>query len=345
MMYLIFSLAALFLTACGDTDNPVVSTAPASKVLQVQPPGTNQPSSRKLVGNNEQTRNLAKGFEKDIRQHFTTGPSHDWKLTAVKLQMEQYTDKQVTFTVGIWTTGSDGRLIRRLGTLRHPSSLAHQALNTFTGNIDLAANTTYALVVDVVGRADGEESEIHMNVTNSGAEDGGSAAGWSIANTRYQRDNDQTAWELPESGSYKIEIHGYAKSSVTVGVPATQNRAARSETVELPLRSTLTGEVLDEYVPAYYGSMLAECQRLRSASSPHDYSQWDEWTDGDGRKIRVRTQAANGWDWVYVYSNGRVTGSRPQTVDECAQAKLSERKVWCDHYGHIEGNEDYCAGL
>ena len=46
MRYLIFSLTALFLTACADPDNPVVYTAPAGKAAVdedevKQPPGTN----------------------------------------------------------------------------------------------------------------------------------------------------------------------------------------------------------------------------------------------------------------------------------------------------------------
>ena len=44
MRYVLFSLTALFLTACGDTDNPVVYTAPAGKAVDdevKQPPGTN----------------------------------------------------------------------------------------------------------------------------------------------------------------------------------------------------------------------------------------------------------------------------------------------------------------
>lgn len=50
-MYLIFSLAALFLTACADPDNPVVYTAPAGKVAVdeeeevKQPPAPNFGSS------------------------------------------------------------------------------------------------------------------------------------------------------------------------------------------------------------------------------------------------------------------------------------------------------------
>lgn len=219
MRYVLFSLTALFLTACADTDNPVVSTAPAGKTLQLQPPGTNQASSRKLVGNSARQRNTAEGLEQDHRQDFTTGPTHyDWKLTAVKLSMEVYTDKaeEVIFTVEIWTTGSDGRLITRLGTLTRPSSMprnTNAALYTFTGNIDLEANTTYALVVDAVGRADRAEENIHLDSTNSGAEDSGSAAGWSIANNLYEKYNDETAWRQ-RSRVLRIEIHGYENKNI-----------------------------------------------------------------------------------------------------------------------------------
>ena len=54
MRYAVFSLTALFLTACADTDNPVVYTAPAGKAVAndeeevKQPPGTNYGSYEEI---------------------------------------------------------------------------------------------------------------------------------------------------------------------------------------------------------------------------------------------------------------------------------------------------------
>ena len=51
LRYAVFSLTALFLTACGDSDNPVVYTAPAGKAVDEevkQPPGTNYGSYEEI---------------------------------------------------------------------------------------------------------------------------------------------------------------------------------------------------------------------------------------------------------------------------------------------------------
>ncbi len=207
MRYVLFSLTVLFLTACGDTDNPVVSTAPAGKALQVQPSSTNQPSSRKLVGNRGRPSGSLRDFQRDRRQDFTTGLYNNWKLTAVLFDMSVSTTWE-DFAVEIWTTDSDGMLDTRLGTLTFPTiSLNSNAPNKFTGDIDLAANTTYALVVDAVPNAAAQH--IRLRTANSGAEDGGAVAGWSI-DEAYSRSDDQSEWEVA-SQPYKIEIHGYEK--------------------------------------------------------------------------------------------------------------------------------------
>ena len=201
MRYVVFSVIALFVTACGDPDNPVVYTAPAGKAVQ-QPPGTNQPSSIKLVGNPVPNFPNLLYLVRDRRQDFTTGPDvRSWKLRSVRLYMNTDFEPEPTFTVEIWTTGSDGTLMELLGTLTHPYSL-ETGLNEFTGDIDLDANTTYSVVVDV---SEDGDYRVALSGTN---EDPDSEAGWSI-NYGYYRFSDQTdGWNF--SSPLAIKIYGYA---------------------------------------------------------------------------------------------------------------------------------------
>ena len=257
MLYLIFALAALFLTACGDPDNPVY-TAPAGKAVAnddevKQPPGTNYGSYEEipyvpadppetaaqtlaaeeeeeipppLVGNLEQTSGPIISFIRDHRQDFTTGSdARSWKLTAVKLFLQTTSSASATYTVEIWTTDGGATLMEKIGTLTHPSSLTNSALNEFTGDIDLAANTTYALVVDVSQGVNLDN--INMRYTATGTEDGDSMAGWSIADYFYWREKDATDWNEIQGSSLIIEIHGYA-------IFSTQSEIDRHRTSSLP---------------------------------------------------------------------------------------------------------------
>ncbi len=225
MRYVLFSLTALFLTACGDTDNPVVSTAPAGKALQVQPSSTNEPSSRKLVGNSNKTHFGFVPFTRHLRQDFTTGPTNNyWTLAAVKLQISLVSGASpATFVVEIWTTGSDGTLDTQMGTLTNPSSIK-DGLNTFTGNIYLVAERTYALVVYI---ASSTKSHYRLKTTGSFAE-GVAEEGWSIADSGYKRANRQSDWQTHPQ-PYRIEIHGHDEEMVL-----TQSEVDRHPVSPLP---------------------------------------------------------------------------------------------------------------
>ena len=228
MLYLIFSLAALFLTACGDPDNPVY-TAPAGKAVTddeepnygsydeipyvpADPPETaaqtladGQTASNKLVGNLSIASGNPSGLDKDFRQDFTTGPdARSWKLTEVRLHITNtQADEVPTFTVEIWTTDSDAT---RLGTLLPPSPLI-DGLNGFTGDINLDANTTYSVVVDVSNTGD-----INLNVIFQDGEDPDKAVGWSIADEHCQGDDPHgTVWDYCSyANSFRMEIYGVA---------------------------------------------------------------------------------------------------------------------------------------
>ena len=89
-----------------------------------------------------------------------------------------------------------------VATLANPTSLGAGTL-TFTAPADtiLSANTTYWVVV--------EGSSGQVRIANSGNEDAGGAAGWSIGNNRRTRNRTSTgAWTGNSFGPLRIGVHG-----------------------------------------------------------------------------------------------------------------------------------------
>ncbi len=85
-----------------------------------------------------------------------------------------------------------------------------------------------------------------------------------------------------------------------------------------------------------YNYFVSECTHLKSVTSDRDYSQFWEI---NGR--RIRTQARNGWKWIWVQNaNGDVVGSRPMTVSECASLKLYQRQAFCAKYADRQGSNE-----
>ena len=219
MRYLIFSFVALFMNACADPDNPVVYTAPAGKVLQNQPPGTNSRGPRHVpprasANPSGQITNTAgndigkRFFSLDHRQNFKTGGSSGdiWYLTKVELDIYAPTPGSPSYNVEIWTT-TDGSftpgeyLDEKIGTLTKPSSLS-DGLNTFTGNIELAGNTWYALVLDSLA----DNLNYGWRQTGSSA----SEAGW-IIHRRADKGWNSNIWGgLTVGSKYRMAIYGYS---------------------------------------------------------------------------------------------------------------------------------------
>ena len=263
MMRLIFYLAALLMIACGDRDNPVV---PAVKVVAddevKQPPGpnsgsdveippstsyeippsfadppetaaqtTSSSSSIKLVGNSF-SGSGGNSLSSDRRQDFTTGTSDNgWILTSVKLYLVTGNKSATSFTVEIWSTNGDA-LVKKLGTLTHPSSYANQGSNTFTGDVALAADITYAVVVDASSGNYGV-GHVHGDATSESGE-----TGWSIADHSYARTQSRTGTETWDHGSsegvvYKMEVHGYEAPSPPSSSRLVRTTQSQSSSVSL----------------------------------------------------------------------------------------------------------------
>ena len=77
------------------------------------------------------------------------------------------------------------------------------------------------------------------------------------------------------------------------------------------------------------------CQSQRSVTTLRDYTHYTVIDLPGGGTRELMTQARNGWKWVWVQNaKGEVTGTRPETVTECANHGMYLRQATC-------ANEDW----
>ena len=99
-------------------------------------------------------------------------------------------------------------------TLTPPASLTHPGVNEFTtSGIELAANTTYWVVVDSDGGGN-----IQWEGTAADSEDSTSASGWSIADESYDRPFAGGTWNS-YTDPFKLRVTGTAIGSATNNAP------------------------------------------------------------------------------------------------------------------------------
>ena len=233
---------------------------------------------------------------------------------------------QPNYTVAIHADSSGEPATTELDTLSGGTSLTSTlALQTFTApgtGISLDATTVYWLVMDVTGAAN---LVANVSIVNTDAEDGSSAAGWTIADDRRVRARTQTAgWAGigNRPAEFRFTVEGYEDDAPIDPL---------SQPPRDPIYVTYDGQQYEVKAYSAHRSTLwdyfeSECTRLRSVSDPYrDYSLWD----ADGRRI----QASNGWKYVYVQnSQGDVTGTRPMYISECASNKVYQRQAFCNNY-------------
>ena len=176
------------------------------------------PAPSGLLSNTGQLTVGASSFGIDAAQAFTTG-SDPAKLTGMDLIVSKGSGSTPTYTVSIRqdSSGSPGT---SLGTLTNPASLPASATNLRyaapSGGIDLEADKTYWVMIDVTA---GANNQVSAATTTSPREDAGAPAGWSIANTRLTRNWGGTTW-ASNSRPLKMAIQGYIKSSRPTHAPA-----------------------------------------------------------------------------------------------------------------------------
>ena len=167
-----------------------------------------------LVSNVGQTRSGSLGLDThEGAQAFTTGDnSAGYTVTSVGLNLSSGADHTINFTVGIWTNSNSNLPGSSLVTLTQPASLTLGVNEFTTSGIELAANTTYWVVVDSNGGG-----SAGWEGTASDSEDS-TASGWSIADESYDRPYDGGTW-----GSYtdpfKLRVTGTAIGSITNFAP------------------------------------------------------------------------------------------------------------------------------
>ena len=178
-----------------------------------QPAGAQQ-ASQTFVANTGQSSLAGTHLEYDFAQAFTTGSnSAGYSLRSVGVEFATiqsgFSSSSLTASIHADSGGSPGN---SLGTLTNPASFpvssSDQTL-TFTSSagIDLAANTTYFLVIDLSSA----ESASLMRLTGSDSEDGGGQAGWSIGDGFSRRAwNTTGAWSTFAS-SMKLSLGGVSK--------------------------------------------------------------------------------------------------------------------------------------
>ena len=188
-----------------------------------------------LVRNNEKGDAGTLKLDRDRGQSFRTGSnSAGYKLTSVEIA------SNVNSAVGNWavsiaTDGGSGPGSTVMGGhLTEPTSLTKGINNSFTSanGVDLAANTTYYIFIDM-----GAEHTAFWKSTSDDGENSDSATGWSIGNESYFRMVTHTAWTVLNNNNLKIRVNGYAETAPAV-TGATVNGAAMVITFDKALDTT-----------------------------------------------------------------------------------------------------------
>ena len=194
--------------------------------------------------------------------------------------------------MSIWTDAS-GIPGTSVDALTSPSTLTDNALNSFTTTgIDLAASTTYFVVVDSPGAAAASQ----LRYTGSDNEDSGGQSGWSISDVSvFRLATGVSSWPGSNNTSMKIAIKGYANTSTNTpatGAPritGTAWMARFGRTVADQVLGSVEGRMSAPQTPGTEISLAG--QRIGSA---------DPYTDDSGRGGRE----SFGWSEVEMEYRG-----------------------------------------
>ncbi len=302
--------------------------APKRVLRQVQGQGVGvTQTSTTLVSNTGETAGPADAqFTFDFAQAFTAGSnSSGYTLTSIQLRLKS-TGTQAIFSVAIHADSSGEPAAASLGTLKPTTALTSNyslvQYNASGNGINLDAGKTYWVVMDTSFI----RTTTHFQTTTSGDEDS-DGTGWSIADDRLARGSVAIDWStiVTRSSATYLRVNGYAKA--TTIDPLSQdprdpitvtytNANGIEETVEIRAASA--------YRDTLYSFFYDSCSLQRSATTLRDYS----WRNADGHLM----QAKNGWKYVEVQNaRGEVTGTRRQTLDECASHGMYVRQQQCSN--------------
>ena len=171
-------------------------------------------------------------MDRDQAQAFTTGSNAGgYTLTSVEVMLTGGSGTATpTYTVTIHDAGANNVPgTTTVGTLTKPSALK-RGLNRFTApgsGIDLDANTTYVLHIDVTGAVD---AQYVYYSTASLHEDPGNSPGWTIANGRSTRPHGGGNWEAT-GASFLMVLRGALKADPSDVANTGQTQATGTLTI------------------------------------------------------------------------------------------------------------------
>ena len=165
-----------------------------------------------LISNLGQSAGGGGDFSNDQAQAFTTGSnSGGYSLTKVVINSSLGVAADFTVSVHENDSGAPGT---SLGTLTKPTLPASAAAGSYEfthSGIDLAASTTYFIVVD----SNTSSASFIIYNTGSDAEDTGGATGWSIGDSSLYRGFGSTGSWTTWAESKKISVTGTVKGGTT----------------------------------------------------------------------------------------------------------------------------------
>ena len=154
-----------------------------------------------LVSNTGRIRDVTTVDNRDRAQAFTTG-ANSGGYTLSSIEIFSGDDEGDDAAVSVCTVDVNGFATSTCTALTAPSSFAAGTLE-FTGNMTLAATTTYTLLVTSPG---GEN--LGLGTTSANGEDTGGATGWTINNT-YDIKSTSDVWGTTASGrAFRIAVKG-----------------------------------------------------------------------------------------------------------------------------------------
>ncbi|MCY4365901.1 MAG: fibronectin type III domain-containing protein [Chloroflexi bacterium] len=174
--------------------------------------------------------NTPQTFTRDFAQAFTTGGnSSGYTLTSVQLNLK-FTDTQPNITMTIHEDSSGVPASTSLGTLGmtgllQAGSFRHVQFDASGAGIDLRANKTYWVVVDVPYNAPDTQTEYRS--TTSDSEDSGSATDWSIADNHRYRGYTFSTWVGAHAGTEMNPVHLRVNGSVNPPPPPPPDTAPK----------------------------------------------------------------------------------------------------------------------
>ncbi len=246
---------------------PVLAAALlALPLLAALPTGAEAQTTQTFVSNVGQADGAAYGLSTDYAMAFTTGSnSEGYSLRSVEVEfstISNITSSQLTASIHSESSGSPGS---SLGTLTNPAftnSNSDQTLTFTSTGIDLAAGTTYFLVIDMSSNRGSSD----LRSTDSNNEDSGALAGWSIGNNALRRQWNSTGAWATVTVPLKISLGGVVKPpfTLTLSIPddlAVEDDANNVAQIRVALsRALVSGETVT--VPLNFAG----------ASRPADFS-------------------------------------------------------------------------